>query len=58
MMVVEVAGRLGDGGADGDPEQLTACQDDAAAGRCAQAMAGYVQWLAPRIEAIHRSMHC
>jgi hypothetical protein len=36
------------GRGDIDPERLTACQQEAAAGRYAAAMAGYLRWLAPR----------
>jgi hypothetical protein len=33
-------------------DSLTACQADAATGRYAQALAGFVRWLAPRYEAL------
>lgn len=56
MMIVEMAGRLGQPGADIDATQLAACQADAAAGRFAEAMAGYVQWLAARIGIIRRTL--
>jgi hypothetical protein len=39
-----------------DWARLTACQRDAAAGLYAQAMAGYVRWLAPRIERTRREL--
>jgi hypothetical protein len=35
---------------------LTACQRDAAAGKYAAAMAGYIRWLAPQYEAIHNRL--
>lgn len=56
MMIVEMAGRLGQPRADIDATQLAACQADAAAGRFAEAMAGYVQWLAARIGIIRRTL--
>jgi Domain of unknown function (DUF927) len=37
-------------------EKLSACQTDAAAGLYAQAMAAYLQWLAPRYDAIQRAL--
>jgi Domain of unknown function (DUF927) len=37
-------------------EKLSACQTDAAAGLYAQAMAAYLQWLAPRYELIQRAL--
>jgi hypothetical protein len=36
--------------------RLTACQRDAAAGLYAQALAGYVRWLAPRIAAVRAGL--
>ena len=36
--------------------RLTECQDAAAAGRYAQAMAGYIQWLAPQIDQIRAKL--
>jgi hypothetical protein len=39
-----------------DPERLSACQADAAAGLFAAAMAGYLKWLAGRYEAIRKEM--
>jgi hypothetical protein len=41
---------------DVDRELLTASQRDAAAGVYAQALAAYLQWLAPRYEDIHRRL--
>src|SRR5258705_12838677 len=42
MLLVEVTpGDIG-------PKRLSACQRDAAGGRYAQAIAGYIQWLGPR----------
>jgi hypothetical protein len=35
-----------------DWSRLTACQSDAAAGRYAEALAGYLRWLAPRYAAV------
>jgi hypothetical protein len=46
LLVVEVAK------GDVKAERLTACQKDAAAGRYAQALAGFLRWLAPRYEGI------
>jgi hypothetical protein len=37
-------------------DEAVSCQQDAAAGRYAQAMAGYVRWLAGRYEAVQRSL--
>jgi hypothetical protein len=37
-------------------DKLSACQRDAAAGLYTQAMAAYLQWLAPRYEAIQRAL--
>jgi hypothetical protein len=37
-------------------DKLSACQSDAAEGRYAQAMAAYLQWLAPRYEAIQQAL--
>jgi hypothetical protein len=39
-----------------DWAKLSACQSDAAEGLYAQAMAAYLQWLAPRYEAIQRAL--
>lgn len=39
-----------------DFERITACQQDAAQGLYAAAMAGYVRWLAPRLEEVRRAM--
>jgi hypothetical protein len=39
-----------------DPKRLSACQRDAAGGRYAQAMAGYIQWLAPRLDQVRAEM--
>jgi len=38
---------------DVDARRLTACQQDAAEGLYAQAMAGFIQWLAPQLDMIH-----
>jgi hypothetical protein len=46
LLILDVAPGMLDWGT------LTACQEDAAAGIYAQALAGYVQWLAPRYGAI------
>ena len=40
-----------------DPKRLSACQRDAAAGLYAQAMAGYIQWLAPRLDQVRAQMN-
>ena len=39
-----------------DTEKLTACQADAAAGLYAQAMAGFIQWIAPQYASIKKSL--
>jgi len=39
-----------------DPQQLTACQRDAAGGLYAQAMAGFVSWLAPRFREVRKQL--
>jgi hypothetical protein len=39
-----------------DLGKLTQCQADAAAGKYAMAMAGYLQWLAPKIEGIRQRL--
>ena len=50
MLLVEVApGDIG-------PQRLSACQRDAAGGLYAQAMAGYIQWLAPRLDDVRAEM--
>ncbi len=36
--------------------RMTACQQDAAAGLYASALAGYVRWLAPRLDEVRRDM--
>jgi hypothetical protein len=49
MLLVEVApGDIG-------PKRLSACQRDAGGGRYAQALAGYIQWLAPRLDEVRTS---
>jgi len=48
--VVEVTPR------DIGPKRLSACQRDAAGGLYAQAMAGYIQWLAPRLDQVRAEM--
>ena len=50
MFLVEVAP------GDIDPKRLSACQRDAAAGLYAQATAGYIQWLAPRLDQVRAEM--
>src|SRR5271167_2364324 len=40
-----------------DPKRLSACQRDAASGLYAQATAGYIQWLAPRLDQVRAEMH-
>ena len=50
MLLVEVAPR------DIDPERLSACQRDADAGLYAQATAGYIRWLAPRLGELRAEM--
>src|SRR6202035_2291063 len=50
MLLVEVAP------GDIHPKRLSACQRDAAGGRYAQAMAGYIQWLAPRLDEVRAEM--
>jgi hypothetical protein len=50
MLLVEVAPR------DIDPERLSACQRDAASGLYAQATAGYIQWLGPRLDQVRAEM--
>jgi hypothetical protein len=42
LLIVEVSG------GDVDVELLTACQEDAASGLYAQALAGFIRWLAPK----------
>src|ERR1700681_2845641 len=39
-----------------DPKRLSACQRDAAAGLYARATAGYIQWLAPRLDQVRAQM--
>jgi hypothetical protein len=39
-----------------DWEKLTECQQDATAGLCAGAMAGFLRWLAPRYETVSRGL--
>jgi hypothetical protein len=39
-----------------DPARLTHCQRDAAAGLYAQAMAGFIRWLAPRVEELQAGL--
>ena len=51
MFLVEVAP------GDIDPKRLSACQRDAAAGLYAQATAGYIQWLAPRLDQVRTEMN-
>jgi hypothetical protein len=41
---------------DVDPARLTLCQKDAAAGLYAQAMAGFLAWLAPRYAEVRRAL--
>jgi hypothetical protein len=48
--------RLGFSPGDVDKQKLTACQNDAAAGVCAEAMAAFLQYLAPRYAAVRRHM--
>lgn len=50
MFVIEVSP------GDVDWEKLTTCQEDAANGVYAQAMAGFIQWLAPRYESIRKQL--
>jgi hypothetical protein len=50
MLIIEVK----DG--DIDVVRLTACQSDAAAGQYAAAMAGFIQWLAPRYEQMQATL--
>ena len=50
MLLVEVTT------GDIDPKRLSVCQHDAAGGRYAQAMAGYIQWLAPRLDQVRTEM--
>ena len=50
MFLVEIAS------GDIDPKRLSACQRDAAGGLYAQATAGYVQWLAPRLDQARAEM--
>jgi len=50
MLLVEVTP------GDIDPKRLSACQRDAAGGLYAQAMAGYIQWLAPRLDQVRAEM--
>ena len=50
MLLVEVTPR------DIGRKRLSACQRDAAGGLCAQAMAGYIQWLAPRLDQVRAEM--
>jgi hypothetical protein len=40
-----------------DPRRLSACQRDAASGHYAQATAGYIQWLAPRLDQVRAQMN-
>jgi hypothetical protein len=51
MFLVEVAP------GDIDPRRLSACQRDAASGLYAQATAGYIQWLAPRLDQVRAEMN-
>ena len=51
MFLVEVAP------GDIDPKRLSACQRDAASGLYAQATAGYIQWLAPRLDQVRAEMN-
>jgi hypothetical protein len=37
-------------------KQLTVCQQDAASGRYAEALAGFVRWLAPRYEGVQKGL--
>jgi hypothetical protein len=39
-----------------DWARLSACQDDAAAGLYAQALAGFVRWLAPQYDDVRRRL--
>src|ERR1700675_1604398 len=39
-----------------DPKRLSACQRDADSGLYAQATAGYIQWLAPRLDQVRAGM--
>ena len=39
-----------------DLARLTRAQNEAAKGQLAQAMAGYIQWLAPQIDALKKTM--
>ncbi len=39
-----------------DPKRLSACQRDAASGVYAQATAGYIAWLAPRLDEVRADM--
>jgi hypothetical protein len=50
IFLVEVAPR------DIDPERLSACQRDAAGGLYVRATAGYIQWLAPRLDGVRAGM--
>jgi hypothetical protein len=51
MLIVEVPESDGI-----DPDRLAQCQQDAAAGRYAAAMAGFVEWLAPRYDEIREEL--
>ena len=51
MFLVEVAP------GDIDPKRLSEGQRDAAAGLYAQATAGYIQWLAPRLDQVRAQMN-
>src|SRR6202790_2793974 len=51
MLLVEVAP------GDIDPKRLSACQRDADSGLYAQATAGYIQWLAPRLDQVRAQMN-
>ena len=51
MFLVEVAP------GDIDPKRLSACQRDAASGLYAQVTAGYIQWLAPRLDQVRAEMN-
>ncbi|MGD0291472.1 MAG: hypothetical protein ABSC63_17715, partial [Candidatus Binataceae bacterium] len=51
MFLVEVAPD------DIDPRRLSACQRDAASGLYAQATAGYIQWLGPRLDQVRAEMN-
>jgi hypothetical protein len=50
MLLVEVTP------GDIDPKPLSACQRNAAGGLYAQAMAGYIEWLAPRLDQVRAEM--